>query len=143
MQGNPNPRRHGRRARCEPQVRSSRKHLHRPWFTALSTGWRPISLRAAERAVAPEGWELAQRPAGCVRVRRAVTLLDAARRSARGSTHLGLGFGVPVTVRAGAAADQRQLLASRTGTCTCTRATRACFLFVAMKHDAMRAVTRL
>ena len=35
---------------------------------------------------------------------------------------------------------RHHLLASRTGNCTCTRTTRAGFLFVAMSQDSMRAV---
>ena len=111
-------------------------------------------LGAAERAVAPEGRGLAPRSAGSDAayvsdwpspyptppgsLRKDQYVSD----SGLGSNDSELGS-TAVTVRAGAAGDCRHLLASRTGTFTCTRATRACFLFVAMSHDAMRAVTRL
>ena len=62
-----------------------------------SGGLRAVASERAvapEQAVAPEGWALSPlRPDG-VRVRRAVALPDAARRSKQRSILLGLGLGV-------------------------------------------------
>ena len=53
-------------------------------------------VRAAERATprAREGRQLAPRHPGGVRVRRAIVLTNAARRTAQGSIRLGLGLGL-------------------------------------------------
>ena len=73
---------------CKSGHRGSSGIVHRLLFPVQDGGPR-VAKRAAARA--REGWGLAPRRAGGVRVRRAAALPDAARRSAQGSTRLDLG----------------------------------------------------